>query len=534
MIAFAICSFIVSAIAVSVCLAGRRWLSAAQRCAVLVGMFCVLALAPVGARLFRVPERVQRVRSSVYLVVTAGDAHGVHHRGASSRDWADGMSQDWRVYVSWVWGIVAAVLLMRIAYGVVSLRAARTPRASWAQSSADELRLRVGLRRSVAVVTGPATAIPETHGFLRPVIALPVEARSWSMDRLAFVLTHELIHVRRHDWITGLFAEIVAAMYWFNPLVWKALLLLRQERELACDDEVLLAGIGEETTYASHLIEIAASLGCRASAGSVAMAHVSNLETRVRSIVAPDLKRGGLNMKGKIVAAVVTAAALVLTSGLQAPAQGNAGLSGTVQDASGAYVPAAVVLVQNAADGSKREITRTTADGSFRFPSLPPGRYQLEVTKPGFQLYRHREVLDLQAGSAQQVSAMLQLGRVAETLTVSGVRPPQTAAAQASASGPQRIRVGGNVQSAKVVHQERPVYPQAAKAQGIEGSVLLEAVIGKDGRILNLRSVNSLVDPDLAAEAIRAVRLWEYAPTLLNGEPVEIATNITINFTLEK
>ena len=396
--------------------------------------------------------------------------------------------------------------------------------ALWAQASADALRCRIGLRRSVVVVTSPANVIPETHGCLRPVIALPPESRSWSTDRLAFVLTHELIHVRRHDWIAGVFGEIVAALYWFNPFVWKALLLLRQERELACDDEVLLAGIGEETTYASHLIEIAASLGCRASASSVAMAHVSNLETRVRSIVAPDLKRGGLTMKGKIVAAVVTAAALVLTSGLQAPAQGNAGLSGTVQDASGAYVPGAVVLVQNAGDGSKREITRTSADGSFRFASLPPGRYQLDVTMPGFQLYHHREVLDLQAGSAQQVSAMLQLGQIAETLTVSGVRPPQTAAAQASASGPQRIRVGGNVQAAKVVHQEKPVYPAAAKAQGIEGSVLLEAVIGKDGRILNLQSVNSLVDPELVAEAIRAVRLWEYAPTLLNGQPVEIAT----------
>ena len=78
MIASAVCSLVLAALAVALCLVGRRWFSAAQRCVVLMGMFSVLALAPVGARLFRMPERVERVRSSVYLVVTAGDAREVH------------------------------------------------------------------------------------------------------------------------------------------------------------------------------------------------------------------------------------------------------------------------------------------------------------------------------------------------------------------------------------------------------------------------------------------------------------------------
>lgn len=237
-------------------------------------------------------------------------------------------------------------------------------------------------------------------------------------------------------------------------------------------------------------------------------------------------------MKGKIVAGAVAALAVLFTSSIQAPAQGNAFLSGSVQDASNAYVPGAVVIVRNTADHGKREIARTTEDGSFQFPTLPPGRYSLEVSKPGFQLYL-QQALDLPAGSAQQVGVTLQLGRIAETMTVTGTRP-QTAAQASTAIEPKRVKVGGNVQYAKLIRQERPVYPQQMKEQGIEGSVLLDAVIGRDGRIINIQPANMLVHPDLVKEAMRAVSLWEYEPTYLNGEPVEVITSITVNFTLTK
>ena len=80
----------------------------------------------------------------------------------------------------------------------------------------------------------------------------------------------------------------------------------------------------------------------------------------------------------------------------------------------------------------------------------------------------------------------------------------------------------------------RPGYPENLKASGTEGTVLLEAVIGTDGRVLNLKTVNTQVHADLIKAATDAVTQWQYEPTYLNGQPVEIVTAITVNFTLSR
>jgi protein TonB len=96
---------------------------------------------------------------------------------------------------------------------------------------------------------------------------------------------------------------------------------------------------------------------------------------------------------------------------------------------------------------------------------------------------------------------------------------------------PQRIRVGGNVQQAKLVNQPKPVYPPLAKQARIQGTVRFNAIIGRDGAIANLQVVSG--HPLLVPAALEAVRQWRYQPTLLNGEPVEVVTQIDVNFTLQ-
>ena len=95
---------------------------------------------------------------------------------------------------------------------------------------------------------------------------------------------------------------------------------------------------------------------------------------------------------------------------------------------------------------------------------------------------------------------------------------------------PQRIRVGGNVQAANLINQVRPIYPPLAKQARISGTVELSAIIGKDGRVQDLKVVRG--HPLLVQAALDAVKNWVYKPTLLNGEPVEVSTTIDVNFTL--
>ena len=95
---------------------------------------------------------------------------------------------------------------------------------------------------------------------------------------------------------------------------------------------------------------------------------------------------------------------------------------------------------------------------------------------------------------------------------------------------PQRVRVSAGVTSGLLVRKVNPVYPPLARQARISGTVVLRAVISKDGSIENLSLVSG--HPMLAPAAIDAVKQWKYKPYLLNGEPVEVDTEVQVNFTL--
>jgi periplasmic protein TonB len=95
---------------------------------------------------------------------------------------------------------------------------------------------------------------------------------------------------------------------------------------------------------------------------------------------------------------------------------------------------------------------------------------------------------------------------------------------------PTRIRVSQGVTAGLVIKRVNPVYPPLARTARVQGSVLLAAVIGKDGTIQNLHVVSG--HPLLTQAALDAVRQWRYKPYILNGEPVEVDTQVTVNFTL--
>jgi protein TonB len=115
---------------------------------------------------------------------------------------------------------------------------------------------------------------------------------------------------------------------------------------------------------------------------------------------------------------------------------------------------------------------------------------------------------------------------------VAAAAPPPPPPPVAKPVTPSRIRVGGNVQAANLVRKVTPVYPPLAKQARIQGTVRFTAIIGKDGTIQNLQLVSG--HPLLVAAAQAAVTQWVYKPTLLNGEPVEVVTQIDVNFTLSQ
>jgi TonB family protein len=103
---------------------------------------------------------------------------------------------------------------------------------------------------------------------------------------------------------------------------------------------------------------------------------------------------------------------------------------------------------------------------------------------------------------------------------------------QVTSEGPQRIRVGGNVQATMAISAPKPLYPPDAKQARIQGTVRMNVVIGKDGTVKDLQVASG--HPLLVDTAADAVRQWVYKPTLLNGNPVEVVTVVDVNFTLSQ
>ena len=92
------------------------------------------------------------------------------------------------------------------------------------------------------------------------------------------------------------------------------------------------------------------------------------------------------------------------------------------------------------------------------------------------------------------------------------------------------MRVSQGVSQGLLVHKVTPQYPPLAKQARIQGVVVLQALIGKDGNIQNLHVVSG--HPMLTTAALEAVKEWKYKPYYLNGEPVEVETTINVNFSL--
>jgi carboxyl-terminal processing protease len=200
---------------------------------------------------------------------------------------------------AWVVGMILAI--MPLCLGLLSLQWLNRS-SPWLTDArilrlAKELSDRMGLKRTVRLLQSQRRSMPMTWGVLRPIILLPQGADTWSEERLQVAILHELAHVRRWDYLSGLLARVACAVYWFNPLVWLAASRLRVEQEQACDDLVLGCSL-EPAKYAEHLLAIACGnvLKPLDHAAALPMARRSKIERRLLSILAPNACRRPLTV----------------------------------------------------------------------------------------------------------------------------------------------------------------------------------------------------------------------------------------------
>jgi TonB family protein len=241
-------------------------------------------------------------------------------------------------------------------------------------------------------------------------------------------------------------------------------------------------------------------------------------------------------------------------------------VTGNVSDSSRNFLPGVTITIKNNQDTTGAgTVVITDAKGDYRFPSVPPGTYTVSAQLTGFRPTTFNNVI---LGRSQQVrlNFALQVGTGALAIPQNSVAPAgQTHATAQTCSGchvinggdaqvlgPQAgargqrggqpgqmpspppppptpgaaVRVGRNIAAVNLITKVPPVYPPAAQQAQVQGVVDLEANINKEGRVTSLIIASG--HPLLVQAAIDAVKQWVYRPVLLNGQPVDVVTTISV------
>lgn len=226
------------------------------------------------------------------------------------------------LYVAGVLVMLARLLVQ--SFAVRRLEDAASPETApqWTRLL-DEQRATLGVTCAVRLLRGDAGTMPMTWGLRASTILMPNDAEGWSLDRRRAVLLHELAHVARRDCLLQTMAAVVQALYWFHPGVWLASKRMRVERELACDDVVLGAGLSPRS-YASELLELARSTQASpVNALALAFHAPSLLEQRMHSILDGARRRAAPRRATVVVSAILMGVLLTGVSSAQ-PGQGSA------------------------------------------------------------------------------------------------------------------------------------------------------------------------------------------------------------------
>jgi TonB family protein len=280
---------------------------------------------------------------------------------------------------------------------------------------------------------------------------------------------------------------------------------------------------------------------------------------------------------GIVFAALLAVTGVVNTEAAsQTPAAvGPGGISGVVHDSSGGVMPGVTVKATSAAVPDRTTITN--ARGRFAITDLPAGLYTVTISVTGFKtstiavpvgdseivstnvvlaVGTLQESVSVHAApvrpAAEPVSSLsaevtsaayfdlakqyYEQGRLAEAgaLTTRALellqieKPDEPAAARATVDAAGAIRVGGAIQEPRKIRHVQPIYPAEALAAGVEGLVILEAIVSRNGTVGDVRILRSV--PMLDEAALGAVRLWQFTPTLLNRAPIEVVMMVTVRF----
>ncbi len=353
---------------------------------------------------------------------------------------------------------------------------------------------------NASVATSSDIATPITLGIRHRLLLLPAQLTAQftaqlpadlPSEDLDAIFAHEFAHMHRRDFARNLAYEALSLPAAFHPLLWLTRTHLAQTRELVCD-ALAAESVAGGPRYARSLLRLASKFSELPhptpphAIGIFDANHAQNFERRIMNLTHKPIQLKGprrlaTTALSLLLGACACTSALALRMQVAAPAPAPATQTQTVTPTPAPPAQFFLAVPHSTTDAPAKSFKLDIADASTPSPTV-------KILSPA--------KLDAQS-------------------------PPDAS-----------THVSSSVMAGNREAFVPPTYPPEAKAAGIEGSVLLHAIIGKDGKIASLQLISG--PAELSKSALDAVKQWTYKPYLLNGNPVAVDTTITVTYSLQK
>jgi TonB family protein len=411
-------------------------------------------------------------------------------------------------WVAWAWLVGVGLMLARIGNGLLwlhgpLLRGAHPAPREW-QARLGRLAALQGLGRRVRLLLADRLDTPLVLGFLRPLVLVPTAALSGlDPDLLEAILIHELAHVRRYDYLANVLQSLAEALLFYHPAVWWLSRQIRREREHCCDDAAV-RHCGDAHRYASALAALEAlRIPATTFTRLAPAAKGGPLMLRIRRLLLPHPPAPGLTP-------LLGALALLLALG-------------TASQRLGAHAPRATPVTQTPPPTPPAPPPAPKAGVAPPLPPPPPPAPSVPPAPPAPP--------QDPSGAINVVTKSKRPGAVVEIVATAVASPQpyvnETPDGQTVVDFFKEVPVA----SLKImVKPAPPAYPAAARAQGIQGTVIVAVIVGLDGKPRATRALCGPREFHALAEAYAAS--WKFSPPTFEDRPSEGQFVLTLPFRL--
>jgi len=489
----------------------------------------------------RVPADIVFVPAPVQAAPPAADA-GVGPSTVAARI----APFDWFVAAQLIVAAGIGARLARMALGIARLRRMRQ-RATDPVKGFEELQHTIGTH--APILWSADVRHPVCFGAWKPVVLLPVTLRDADPAAQRAVVAHELHHVKRRDWLWIVAEELVRSVLWFHPALWWLISRVQLARETVVDELSILV-TNARRTYLDTLLAVADDTGFASTPAFSARRHLFHRVTLLSKEGGMSSIRVAVACSALFVALGAGAAGALWAFPLQAPAKQTKPprdpLSPEMNHRIAVeYWEKANKDLSLTPDEKLDTVLRGIA-AEDRALAMNP-EYVPALTYKNLFLRMQANLTTDPTRRAQLINQADELHE--KTIALRGVPPPPPPPPKPSSSSEELppppppmpdeyrrhfeelnpVRIG-NVPPLKI-RDVKPAYPPVALAAGVQGIVVVEAIIDGAGRVAGARVLRSI--PLLDAAAMEAVEQWEFRPVLSNGVPQPVVFVTTVNFTLK-